>query len=234
MAITLKQLAEYTELSIPTVSEILNNKPRLYRQETRQRVLEAAEQLGYRPNSSARSIKTGKFGAIGVLQSSLPRHSYLPVRLLEAMQSTINPHDLLLTLATIDEELVANSAFIPKILHTLAVDGLLINYVAGFPKRLLKLIHQHRIPSIWVNAKPGADCVHPDDFNAARMATEHFLKLGHRRIAFADYNFGYDAKVLHYSLADRYAGYVQAMQQAGLPLMDIIRWQYEIPQAEQP
>jgi LacI family transcriptional regulator len=66
MPVTIKQIALKSGLSIQTVSQILNNKEGLYRKETRDKVLLAAEHLGYRPNSSAQAMRrpTPQRGAV--------------------------------------------------------------------------------------------------------------------------------------------------------------------------
>ncbi|MEI9997920.1 MAG: LacI family DNA-binding transcriptional regulator [Verrucomicrobiota bacterium] len=219
---TLKQIAERTNLSIPTVSEILNNKKRLYNSETRTRVLEVARQMGYRPNESARSIQSGRFGAIALLQSSDEKRNSLPGSLLYSIEETLSEHHLLLTLASVKDEQLADETFVPQILRILAVDGLVINYIAGFPQRLVSLMHDYRIPFMWLNVKLGDDCVYPDDINAARTATEHLLSLGHTKIALVDYTFGHNyTNAIHYSRYDRAQGYGEAMARAGLPTWDI-------------
>ena len=56
MAITLKDIAETTGLSRQTVAFILGDRPHLFREETRRKVIDAAQKLGYRPNSAAASM----------------------------------------------------------------------------------------------------------------------------------------------------------------------------------
>ena len=219
---TLKQLAEYTGLSVPTVSEILNNKQRLYRDDTRKRVIDAARQLGYRPNGSARSMKSGRFGIIALLQSALERRNYLPRILLESIEVALNERDLLLLLSRVTDEPLVEADGVPRLLKTWSADGLLINYVAGYPEPMMELIVRHRIPAVWINSKHPTDCVYPDDENAARLATEHLIGLGHRDIAFVNYNFARHGTVpMHYSSVDRYNGYGQAMRLAGLAVAEI-------------
>ncbi len=75
---------------------------------------------------------------------------------------------------------------------------------------MLDMINQHSVPSIWINSKQEHDCVHPDDIEAGQRATEHLLKLGHRRIAFICYS-----GINHYSVTDRLCGYEQVMSQTG-------------------
>ncbi len=62
---TIKDVAKLAGVSISTASLALNNKPRVS-EETKEKVLQAAKELGYRPNFSAQSLKTNKTGSIGV------------------------------------------------------------------------------------------------------------------------------------------------------------------------
>lgn len=95
-------------------------------------------------------------------------------------------------------------------------DGLLINYNTGIPDALEQVITRHRLPAIWMNAKRDRDCVHPDDEGAGHLATEHLLRLGHRRIAYVDYGHSPEQSDKHYSIEDRRAGYERAMRAAKL------------------
>jgi LacI family transcriptional regulator len=210
---TLKQIAERTNLSIPTVSEILNNKKRLYNSDTRTRVFEVAKEMGYRPNESARSIQSGRFGAIALFQSSDERRNSLPGSLLYSIEEILSKNNLLLTLASVTDNQLADETFIPQILRILAVDGLVINYIAGFPERLVSMVH---------------DCVYPNDVAAARTATDHLVRLGHQKIAFVDYTFGREySNPVHYSRYDRSQGYTEIMERAGLQPWDL-RDQFDI------
>jgi LacI family transcriptional regulator len=103
-------------------------------------------------------------------------------------------------------------------------DGLLIDYPAEIPPTMKRLLTQSRLPAIWLNTKRPEDCVHPDDVSAGRLATEHLIQLGHRRIAYLDYSCSYTdpgrflpAPSAHYCTSDRLDGYLQAMRKANLP-----------------
>jgi LacI family transcriptional regulator len=217
MAATLKQVADYTQLSIPTVSEILNNKSRFYKAETRQRVMEAARNLGYRPNSSARSMRSGRFGSIAILQSYSAKRNYLPSSLLNSIEAALSERNLLLLLGRVSDEQLKNQDTVPQLLKIWSADGLLINYIAGYPERMMELISHHHIPAMWLNSKHGSNCIYPEDEGAAFEATQHLIGLGHTQIAFVNYNFG-DKEVIpvHYSSVDRYKGYSEAMDRARL------------------
>ncbi|HEV7949561.1 MAG TPA: LacI family DNA-binding transcriptional regulator, partial [Glaciihabitans sp.] len=71
MAVTLHDVAKVADVSIKTVSNVINDHPNI-RPATRQRVLDAVAQLGYTPNLSARSLRLGRTGVIGL---AVPRLS---------------------------------------------------------------------------------------------------------------------------------------------------------------
>jgi transcriptional regulator with XRE-family HTH domain len=71
--ISIKDVAREADVSVTTVSHALNDKGRL-NPDTRQRVRDVAERLGYKPNPAARSLVSGKTGLIAVIPS-LPKHT---------------------------------------------------------------------------------------------------------------------------------------------------------------
>src|SRR3954466_12764905 len=68
--VTIAQVAEEAGVSAMTVSNVINGKPGAS-EETRRRVLQVAARLGYRPNTSARTLKSGRSGMIGVMTLDL-------------------------------------------------------------------------------------------------------------------------------------------------------------------
>jgi DNA-binding LacI/PurR family transcriptional regulator len=200
-------------------------------------ILETAERLGYRPNASARAMKSGCFNAIGLVQGFDVRRSNLPDELLVGVHQTVLKFNQHMVLARLPDEKLASTGFVPKILRELMVDGLLVCYSHEIPTGMIELIREHAIPSVWLNVHQEFNSVRPDDIQAGRLATEHLLRHGHRKIAFCD--FEHDEAFMfgplsHYSLRHRYEGYCQAMKEAGLPTRLILgpkrREESEFPQ----
>lgn len=202
------EIAVAAGVSQPTVSQILGKRAHLFRPETRQRVLEAAAKLGYRPNASARAMSRGRFNAVGLLTRANAADQ-LAGDPLWAIQEELIARDWHLTMGLIHD---GDDAHVPKLLSEWSADGLLISYPTAMPDRLLATIRQHAIPSVWINSKLPTDCVYPDDFGSLRRGTEELLRLGHRRILYLHLAW----PSAHYSVADRHAGYVAAMGGAGL------------------
>ncbi|MBA3939473.1 MAG: LacI family DNA-binding transcriptional regulator, partial [Planctomycetes bacterium] len=216
MSVTLKRIAEQCGLSLQTVGAVLGSRAHLFRPETRERVLRAAAQLGYRPNSAAKAMRSGRFNCAALVLSDNPWRSTLFREQVAGMDHALLAAGMHLAHALIPEHDLRERGQVPKILGELMADGLLINYNTGIPAPLERVMAQHRLPAIWMNVRRERDCVHPDDEGAGRLATEHLLALGHRRIAYVDYSHATAQPDQHYSAADRQAGYAQAMRSAGL------------------
>lgn len=67
---TIRELAEYTHTSIATVSNVLNEKAGV-KEATRQKVLAAVQELGYRPNITARNLRSGRSRTAGIISEDL-------------------------------------------------------------------------------------------------------------------------------------------------------------------
>ena len=214
--ITIRDVAREAGVPAPTVARILRGGNKEVWQgasERAEKVRRAAERLGYRPNTSARAVRTGRSGTVALLLSTARNRSVLFADLLDGIQAELSARGMRLTVASIPDEKLDTPGFVPKVLQEWSADGLLVNYYQEFPKRMNQLIRRDRIPSVWMNSRQDADCVHPDDAGAARVATEELVSLGHRRIAYLRMA---RAAGGHYSMRDREKGYRAAMKRAGL------------------
>src|SRR4051794_33407113 len=210
MSVTIKEIARRTGLSIPTVGNVLGRSASRYSADTRRRVLEACQELGYKPNASARAMRQGRFGCAAlVLSRNKQSHSHIPNGLLDGLDDALAQHDMHLTVSRLTDEELTRGDFLPKVLRESMADGMIVNYTHEIPQAMLDLIHAHHAPAVWLNAKLKEDCVYPDDFGAAKAATEHLLALGHRRIAFLHLissifgeSFAQAKSKFHYSVSD--------------------------------
>jgi LacI family transcriptional regulator len=211
--VTVKDVAALAGVGHPSVSVVLNGarSGMHVAPATRQRILQAAEDLGYRPNTSARAMKTGRFGCVGLLTSTEPKRSNIQLEMQRGIHDELAAHDLHLMLVQAPDASLTDEAAVPRLLREWMVDGLLIGYNVGVPSQMAEIINQHHIPSVWLNADQEFDCVRPDDENGTYAATKHLLQLGHRRIAYISI-----ARPVHYSVAARERGYLPGDEEAGL------------------
>lgn len=210
---TLKQVAQLAGVAPMTASYILNGigKAHLFRPDTQQRVREAAEQLRYRPNAGAKGIRSGRFGALGILISE--RKLWLSNQLLSSVSQRTQDLQLNLLLNRVDLSL-DKVQVLPPLLRQISCDGLIVNFPFSHAGDELHRMLADYLPTVWINTREAHDAVYTDESAVGRMAVEHLVQLGHRRIAYLQYWMS--AEDHHYSMRDRRAGYLDAMSSAGL------------------
>src|SRR5246127_3678829 len=177
--VNLRTLAEHLELSQTTVSLVLNNSPsaKSIPQETRNRVLEAAQRLNYRPNYFARSLRPRRSMSVGVLAPDLGEGSF-PRVMSGVVQELTNAHYFYFT-ACHDwkKDLIEQY---PRMLVERAVDGFLL---LNTPADAIRV----PVPVVAISAHSAVENVTNivlDHHAAVELALKHLYDLGHRRIAF--------------------------------------------------
>src|SRR5688500_16971210 len=114
MSITLEDISKATGFSVPTVSRVLSNSRYPVNAATRQRILEVAQALGYRPNLSARSLRTERTFTIGILVDDIMSPFVPPI--VRGIQDRLMEHGF--------SCLIVNSDWNPEIEHA-AIENLL-------------------------------------------------------------------------------------------------------------
>jgi LacI family transcriptional regulator len=209
--VTASDIAAHLGIGKSTVNQVLNGRAEEKRISiaTRERVQEAARELGYRPNAFARAVGTGRFGCAALIQ---PRSSiYLPHWLLLGLTEELQKHDMTLMLSEAHDTECEDPELLPKAVRELAADGLLVNMAGRITSTLHEALEGLNTPVLWINSRQEYDAVYPDDILAGRMATKHLLGMGHQRVAYFDTAFAQDREP-HYSRHDRLQGYREAMQ----------------------
>lgn len=179
-AVKIAEVAAAAGVGVGTVSRVLNCSPQV-RDETRERVLEVIERLGYRPSRLASGLALGSTRSVAVLVA------FMTIPSVVARLAGI--------LAVLDEEgfdCVVCNIETPeqrdRHLRALAdlhrVDGMLVVSIP-LVREQLQAISASRMPLVLIDAAaPGTPCVVVDDRAGGELATGHLLGLGHRRIGF--------------------------------------------------
>jgi DNA-binding LacI/PurR family transcriptional regulator len=176
--VNLKMLAEHLQLSQTTISLVLNNSPsaKSIPQETRQRVLEAAERLNYRPNYFARSLRQSRSMSVGILAPDLSEGYFTRVMSGVVEELTLAKYFYFTACHDWKPELMEEY---PRMLVERAVDGFLL---LNTPAEL-----DVPVPVVAISAhgtEPNVTHIVLDHLKAVEMALAHLYELGHRRIAF--------------------------------------------------
>ncbi len=207
MPVTLKDVAEHAGVSYATVSRVLASKPNIA-DETRARVMASVNELGYRPNRTARSLKVQRSAIIGLIISDIQYDFFPPlVRAVEDQTSASgyglflcnsdeNPDKELTYTELLIQENVAGVIIAPTQEHSLAVTRLI----------------SARVPVVVVDRRTqGArvDTVVVDNVAAAYMLTQHLIENNYTRIGAI---VGTTAAT---TARERLVGYRRAMADAG-------------------
>ena len=180
---TLKDVARRAGVHPGTASRALNVETRqLVNAETAQRVLEAADALGYRPNPIARGLKTSRSYTVGVLIPDLTNPLFPPI--VRGIQDTLEEAAYTPLIVNTDNDADTERADV-EAMRARQVDGLITATARrdhGLPAGLEDL----DLPVVLVNRRleDGArPSVVGDDRRGLRLAVDHLVSLGHRRIA---------------------------------------------------
>ena len=208
----IEEVARRAGVSAGTVSRALSGRGAVSAA-TRQRVLDAADALGYVVSSSASALATGRMRNVGVVIPFLNRWFYGAV--VEGAERALLAQGYDLTLYNLGGSVDERRSVFEHFLLRKRVDAVIavsLELTAGEVQRL----HDLGKPMVGVGGPlPGVRTLSIDDIAVSRLATEHLLGLGHLRIA----HIGGDRAVdMDFHLpTNRRIGYQEALAAAGIP-----------------
>ncbi|HEX5849686.1 MAG TPA: LacI family DNA-binding transcriptional regulator [Rubrobacter sp.] len=183
---TLKDVAAEVGVSPATVSNAYN-RPEQLSGALRVKIMEAARRLGYAgPDPTARGLRRGRVGAIGVLYADRLSYAFADpaaVLFFEGVSRVAEEAGFALLLVPGS----ISGRHDPKAVRGAAVDGFVV-YCMAEDDRMIGAVRERRLPAVFVDDPPKASSgdlpiVRVDDEGGARAAAEHLTGLGHRRVA---------------------------------------------------
>jgi len=209
MPVTLHELAKAAGCSVSTVSRALNNSAHSVNEATRQRILALANELGYRPNMTARGLKMDRTFTIGLVVYNIAS-PFTPV-LIRGIQEYLRQRDYFSIIISTDWDSDLESEAFHQLLSR-SIDGVI--FVETWRDESNKTLDLANKPYAYVyrlfdGEYPNSVIV--DDVHGASLAVEHLAKLGHRRIAFINGPHGWAAS------KERLAGYQNVLTQYEIP-----------------
>jgi LacI family transcriptional regulator len=213
-SVTIKDVARVAKVHPGTVSRALNEQTRtLVNPDTAERVLRAAEQLGYRPNPIARGLKTNRSYTIGVLIPDITNPLFPPI--LRGIEDRLDQAGYTSLIVNTENDADLERARLAA-MRARQVDGF-ISATARLDRQLLRELTDAGMPLVLVNRSledRSVPAVTVDDREGIRLAVEHVAGLGHRQI-------GHLAGPQNTSTGHRrYLGFLEAMRALGLEPSD--------------
>ncbi|MCU9612459.1 LacI family DNA-binding transcriptional regulator [Caldibacillus lycopersici] len=216
MAITIKDVAKAANVAPSTVSRVIADSPRIS-EETKKRVREVMDKLGYHPNFIARSLASQSTQVIGIVfpsSGNLAFQNPFYSEVLRGISEGVHQkhYSLQLTTGKTEDEIYDD---VVKMVQGRRVDGIILLY-SKMNDKIVVYLRKNKFPFVLIG-KPyeyteQITHVDNDNISAAKEGTEYLIKLGHSCIGFIGGN-----KNLMVT-NDRLQGYKKALMEAGIEL----------------
>lgn len=191
--VTIKDIAEECKVSITTVSNVLNGKAKVGEQ-TKQRILEAIQKRGYRPNTIAQGLRSQKTKLIGIIADDIAQ--FTTPAIIEGIMSCCEERGYRTTVRNLRmyarwqdswyyDEKAYHSVLDPMLeeLDSYMVDGVI--YIAGHARKISCFPETYKTPAVMAYAyakNPRVPSVLIDDESSAYQIVRYLIDKGHRRI----------------------------------------------------
>ncbi|KMK74749.1 LacI family DNA-binding transcriptional regulator [Alkalihalobacillus pseudalcaliphilus] len=219
MSITIKDVAKKAKVAPSTVSRVIADSPRIS-QQTKERVREAMEELGYHPNYNARSLVNQSTKTLGVIIPSSAKVAFQNPFFPEVLRGItakayLDKYGLYLSTGQTDQEILEE---VKQMVYSRRVDGIILLYSKANDGVLSFLLEQ-TFPFVLVGRPQGVEedeifYVNNDNIRASKTVTEYLLLLGHERIGFIGGNLDYVVT------KDHKMGYERALNNANIPVRE--------------
>ncbi len=223
---TMRDVAQLAGVSVKTVSRVINGEPTVA-EDLAERVHGASRALDYRPNLTARSLRSsdGRTRTLGVLLENVANPFSSTVH--RAIEDAAVGRGFAVFAGSVDED-PERERTLAHALISRRVDGLLV-MPSGDDQSYLALEQRSGLQVVCIDRTPrglAADAVLSDNVAGARAGVRHLIEHGHRRIAFLG-----DKSSIQ-TAARRFEGYRSALREAGIDLdEDLVRWGLHVEHA---
>ncbi len=212
---TSQDVAKRAGVSRTTVSFVLNNvEGAAISVDTKQRVMQAAIDLGYFPDAAAQTLASGRSSTIGLVMNRSPHQivsdTYI-TQVLDVLVEEVRQHGMRLMLEIIEDDRPAETYL--DLVRSKRIDGIIFSG-PRFDDEALNALNEDGFPTIIMGSVPDSPfcCVDVDNRTAACQATTHLVGLGYREIACIT-----NASSIYTAAVDRLKGYQDALAEASIP-----------------
>ena len=215
MAVTIRDIAKEAGVTVGTVSRALNNYPDVSTS-TKERVVEIAQRLGYRPNQMARNLSSKHSHNIALVLSGFLEEDLIndfDVLLMKGCYQYAVRHDIDISVQVINTKIQSQKSFEQLCYEHNIAGAILMDLKTTDP--YCELLAQSSCPCVTVDIEvpgPNVSCVMMDDIQAFDELTQYLIDQGHRKIVLV-----HGRKIAMVSM-QRLVGAYQAMQRNGMSL----------------
>ncbi|WP_270573074.1 LacI family DNA-binding transcriptional regulator [Bacillus glycinifermentans] len=209
MSVTIKDIARLANVSHTTVSRALNNSP-LIKEKTKQKILDIAAEMNYKPNFNAKSLVTQKTFTVGLFLTSLTdgTSSSFFADVLRGVNNVIDEHYNMFVRGIDDYHDLSS-------IHRNRYDGIILISQSERDQAFIDHVSDQNIPIVVLNRKiEGQSVINilANENEGAYLAACHFIENGHKRIAMVQGKEGFK------SSQERLEGFLHALRTHDLPI----------------
>lgn len=182
-AVTIKDVAKYSGVSIATVSLILNGNEHKFSPKTVEKVLQAKETLNYQPNYFARQMIVSDSKTIGVMLPDITNPFF--AELMVGIEDALYQNNFVSILCNANNDLEKEKIYLKELIRR-GIDGFIIGTPTISTQSLKEKLQEKHKPYIIIDQKRVdgfSDSVLSDDFYGGELAAEHLTSLGHKNMA---------------------------------------------------
>ena len=203
---TLQDVADLAGVTVTTVSRMLNGRVRVS-EKTREKIDHAMRELGYHPNEMARCLAKKKNNLIGLIVPSAKQFFFS--ELIQEVEDAVAERQCQLLLCVSDQKLEKEKAYYQMLMGDRVRGIIAASYSHGFQN-----IAHRSAPLIYIErqSEDGTPCALMDSLQGGRLAGEHLISRGCRRMLYLSGNAAKNSVS-----NQRYAGFRAACEEAGLP-----------------
>lgn len=215
MGVTIKDIARLANVSVTTVSRVINNKSEGVSAETRQKILQLVEELGYKPNAIARGLVTKKTKTIGLIVPDISNPFFPDIA--RGVEDGAHIYGYNVFLCNTDDDLEKEIEYI-NALNEKYVDGIIFTGTGSISssnfRHIMELI-KSGIPVVMMDRRIDSDEIYGvfvDNFEGGYLAARHLVELGHRKIACIT------GPLKVKNARERLEGYKKALSESGIEI----------------
>ena len=210
MPVTIKDIAKLVHVSHSTVSRALHGSP-LIAESTAERIRQTAAEIGYLPSVPARSLKTKRSQALGVIVSNIDDPYFSEI--LQGIEEVAQGSGYSLFMAASRRDPGREQAIV-QVMREHRVDGVIICSTSFSPEQSQQF-HKYSIPIVVINNQAAEDyrySIYHDDVDGSGQVTRHLIELGHQKIAYLGNSLSGRTTM------DRLTGFQKEIKTAGLSI----------------
>jgi len=229
--LTIRDIAKHAGVGTTTVSRVLNDHPYVS-DAKRERVLQAIDELNYRPNPTARNLRGRSSGLLGFLTDDVATTPYA-VDIIRGAQEVAWEHDMVLLIADSGKNRDTAEAVVDVFLER-QIEGIV--YAAMYHRKITLPRGLEEIPTVLANCfveDHSLPSVVPNEFDGGYNATEVLINAGHKRIGFINlWEVREGVQIPLPAIEGRLAGYRHALEVNKIPFdEDLVRYTNQSPTA---